>query len=131
MQGLLSIEEALILISCDDSSDELQAVADDVKELVDVLMALGTIWCKYGAAMESSSEYGVDELETDDSDDDSSSSSDMEGVPVPEIPGQYTQFSDVLINQVYPLAESDNLGIDIYQRVLCTIEQSIQHTSLS
>lgn len=62
------------------------------------------------------SEYGVHFLQPEESDDD------MEGVPVPEPAILYTRFSDVLSDQVDPLAESDNFAIDIYQRVLCVVE---------
>lgn len=73
------------------------------------------------------SEYGVEELHADGSDD----SSDLEGVPVPQMDAdnQYSELIELVSNQVNPLAESDSLAIDIYQRVLCTIEQSILNTT--
>lgn len=51
IRSVQSIDEALSFLG--DSSDELQAIADDAKELVDVLMSLQTIWCTYGEAMAS------------------------------------------------------------------------------
>lgn len=43
-----------MLSSRDESSDEmgLQAIANDVKELVDVLLALQTVWCRYKEALQ-------------------------------------------------------------------------------
>ncbi len=71
------------------------------------------------------SEYGVEELHADESDD----NSDLEGVHVPQMDAnnQYSHLIEFVSNQVNPLAESDSLAIDIYQRVLRTIEQSINN----
>ncbi|XP_064391074.1 uncharacterized protein LOC135338911 [Halichondria panicea] len=71
------------------------------------------------------SEYGVEELHADESDD----NSDLEGVHVPQMDAnnQYSHLIEFVSNQVNPLAESDSIAIDIYQRVLRTMEQSINN----
>ena len=51
IRSLQSIEESLD--SHDDSPDDLQAVAQDVREMVDVLTALQTIWCDYQESIQS------------------------------------------------------------------------------
>ena len=82
------------------------------------------MWIGYPEHIDSSeyTEYGLDELQAEESNDESNDEgSDMEGVPVPEIDSQYTRFNDILRNQVDPLAESDNLAIDIYERVVRVI----------
>ena len=63
------------------------------------------------------SEYGVEEVDTDDSEDSLNSDSDLEGVPVPETRSHYSQFMELLSNQVDPLAESDDLAVDIYSEL--------------
>ena len=72
------------------------------------------------------SEYGVEEVDTDDSDDSLDSDSDLEGVPVPETGSHYSQFIELLSNQVDPLTESDYLAVDIYLRAVTTIKQLVQ-----
>ena len=74
-------------------------------------------------------EYGMEEVDTDDSDNSLDSDSDLEGVPVLEIGSHYSRFMEFLSNHVDPLAQSDDLAVDIYQRAMRTIKQCVQKSS--
>jgi len=72
-----------------------------------------------GIGSDNYSDYGVeDEAGSEDE------NSDIEGVPVPEIDYQYTQFMEMLG------AESDNHAIDIYQRTLLIITHCMEEIIL-